>query len=93
MAECMTLLDNDISSALKDCATLPYWPDLNDTRRRALCNMRFELGFEGLLSFATFLDLMRQGRYKEAGEDLRGTKWAKQVPARANRVIRMIIEG
>lgn len=87
----LALLDYDVATALADVSQLPCYPKLDtDERRRALVNMRFQLGDEGLRSFKTFLSLLEQGKYKEAGEDLKGTKWFKEVPARASRIIKML---
>lgn len=88
------LLDLDIEEALADVKQLACYPKLDtDNRRRSLVNMRFQLGAAGLREFGTFLSFLEQGKYKEAGEDLKGTKWFKEVPARASRIIKMLVDG
>lgn len=64
-----------------------------DARRRALVNMRYQLGGDGLRSFRRSLALIQEGAWKEAGEQLRKSLWYKQTPVRAERVIRMIENG
>jgi lysozyme len=70
---------------------IPWWRDLDPVRQRAVQNMGFQLG-TGDFDGATFR-LIRDGKYAEACRRLRGWLWAKQTPARAERVIRMIETG
>lgn len=93
LAQCYQQLDRDVVEAVELVSTRPWYSMCNtDTRQRALTNMAFQLG-EKLLTFTTFLSLLEQGKYQEAGEDLRTTLWAHQVPDRADRIIKMIQEG
>lgn len=93
LAQCYQQLDRDVAEAVELVSKRPEYSMCNtDSRQRALANMAFQLG-EKLLTFTTFLSLLEQGKYKEAGEDLRSTLWAKQVPARADRIITMIENG
>lgn len=71
---------------------MPWWRDLTDARQRAVLNMGFNMGVYALAGTPTF-KLIEQGKYAEAGARLRGWKWAKQVGKRADRVIKMIVEG
>jgi lysozyme len=92
-AEAEYLLANDIArvAAFLD-ARLPWWRAQNETRQHALMNMAFQLG-GNLLSFSVTLPLIRDGRYAQAGINLRKSLWHKQTPARADRVIAMIELG
>lgn len=91
--KCYQQLELDIQEATALVTSCPWFQACNtDARQRALTNMAFEMGHK-LLSFTTFLSLLQQGKYKEAGEDLKTTLWAHQVPARASRIIAMIENG
>ena len=88
------LLDNDIKrihGALYD--NLNFWDTLSDTQQQALCNMAFQLGVNGLLSFQNTLSLMAAGKYEEAAAEALKSKWARQTPNRAREVAAMLARG
>ena len=92
--EAFYLLENDIGKAIKGLrAALPWFDGLSDARQRALVNMAFQMGVEGLLGFKNTLALMQQGKFAEAAQNALKSKWAQQTPARAKRVTDMIREG
>lgn len=74
-------------------ARIPWWRRLDPVRQRALQNMAFQLGVDGLAKFTRSLALIQAGAYEEAARALRLSKWAGQTPERAARVIRMIETG
>lgn len=91
-AESAYLFANDIEHFRLDLdRVIPWWRKLSPVRQRAVQNMAFQMG-TGDFTGPTF-NLIRDGRYKEAAARLRGWKWAKQTPARAKRMIRMIETG
>ena len=69
------------------------WPPFRDQPedvRRALGNMAYQMGVAGVLKFRHMLQALEEGdREQAAGEALDST-WAKQTPARANRVADLI---
>lgn len=74
-------------------ATAPWVSTLTEPRQRALCEMAFNLGVHGLMTFNTFLSLMQSGQYEAAAQDLEtGTAWWKQVGERGPR-IQALIKG
>ena len=74
-------------------AALPWLSGLSEPRQRAVADMAFNLGVAGLRGFTTFLSLLKAGRYAEAADDLKATKWDSQVRARAARIEAKIREG
>lgn len=54
--------------------------------QRALINMAYQLGIEGLLKFRKTIRYIEAGRYKEAADEALDSLWAKQTPNRAKRV-------
>jgi lysozyme len=85
------LLLNDIKKVEKELSNkLSYWNTLPDNVKRALCNMAFQLGVNGLLGFKNSLKFIEKGDYKNAGINLRKSKWYIQTPNRAERVIKLI---
>lgn len=92
--EAYYLLGNDIKKVEAQLnARLPWWTKLNDNRQRAIANMCFQLGIDGLLGFANSLKLIEQGKWEDAAKALKLSKWYTQTPTRAGRVIEMIRVG
>lgn len=88
------LLQNDIDDRIEALTRrLPWFQDLDDARRGVLLNMSFQLGVDGLLGFVTTLKLIRQGKYENAAHAMMQSKWAKQTPARAQRMADQIRTG
>jgi GH24 family phage-related lysozyme (muramidase) len=90
-SEANAQLRQDLKSAIAhlDCF-LPWWRSLCDARRYVLLNMTFELGIRGLLGFGHALDAIRTRRFAEAASLMLASNWAKQVPARARRLARIM---
>lgn len=74
-------------------ARLPWFNSLSEGRQRALTDMAYNLGVDGLLSFNTFISLMQSGQYPAAAADLKTTLWAGQVHDRATRIEALIVHG
>jgi lysozyme len=99
--EAMYLLDNDIRRTWMSLrAALPWIDALSDGRQRALVNMAFNLGVNGLLDFHNMLEAMRNEDWVGAVKELFNSKWAYQVddgpgkhPGRADRLAALIQNG
>ena len=65
---------------------LPWWKDQPVQVRRALINLCFNLGINGLLKFVHTLPLIEKGHYREAAALLLQSRYAKQVGQRAREV-------
>jgi len=92
--EVLFLLENDILLCLEDVHQEPWYQSLDtDNRRRAVLNMRFQLGAAGIRKFRNSLALISQKKWAEAGRNLRRSLWYRQTPARAERIIQMIEHG
>lgn len=88
------LLANDIARRKRDLMlSLPWFADLDEARQGALVNMAFQLGTAGLLAFKKSLELIRQGKYTAAHNELLESRWAQQTPARAQRIAKQIMTG
>jgi lysozyme len=93
-AQASAALDADIERA---CArldqALPWWRDLNDPRQDVLAQMAFQIGVKGLLAFRRTLEAMRNHDYAAAAAGMRASLWARQTPARAERLARIMEAG
>jgi lysozyme len=82
------MLNNDIDDRIDQLTRRlgPWFQNLDDARRGVLLNMSFQLGVEGLLNFVRTLALVREGKYENAAHAMLQSLWAKQTPARAQRM-------
>lgn len=93
-SQALKQLDQDVEETRQELDTkLPWWKNLDDRRQDALLNMAFNMGTEDLLTFNQFLSYLQRGRFEEAANDLRGTKWFGQVGSRAQRIQDIIRNG
>ena len=88
------LLSNDIDRRIIDLtARLPWLYLLDEARRGVLLNMAFQLGVDGLLGFTNTLEMVRKGDFGGASKNMLLSLWAKQTPARANRLAKQMLTG
>lgn len=88
------LLQNDIDDRIEALTrALPWFQDLDDARKGVLLNMAFQLGTTGLLGFKNTLELIRQGQYEKAAQNMLDSKWATQTPERAKRMAEQMKTG
>ena len=72
---------------------IPWWAGLSDARQRALLNMAYQLGVNGLLKFKKALAAMEAGDFETAAVEVLDSEYAKQTPARAQRIAKLIRIG
>ncbi len=93
-AHVAAILETDVlSAAVRLEHALPWVSGLNDARTRALLQMAFQLGINGLLKFKHMLEALRTGAWDRAYIEAMDSDWARQVPARAKRVAGMLRDG
>lgn len=84
---------NDVNICLNQLKTLSFWNQLDLERKYALLDMCFQLGFKGLCGFKKMLEAMRWGKWQTAAAECLNSDYARQTPARAKRIARLIKEG
>lgn len=84
---------NDVNICLNQLKTLPFWNRLDLERQYALLDMCFQLGFKGVCGFKKMLEAMRWGKWDKAAAECLNSDYARQTPARAKRIARLIKEG
>jgi lysozyme len=72
---------------------LPFWSRLSQNRQDVLVNMAYNLGIEALLEFKKTLQHIASGEYREAGDQMLRSLWAKQVGKRAVELADMMRNG
>ena len=86
----MMILRNDINLCLEKLKTLGFWYYLDQERQYALLDMCFQLGWNGLMKFKKMLEAIRVKNFVEAEKQCLDSNYAKQTPARAKRIAKLI---
>lgn len=71
-------------------AAFPWFDKLPPDVQRAYANMAFNMGVDEMKEFNIFNALLIAGKYREAADDLKTTKWYGQVGERAERIEELI---
>lgn len=71
-------------------SALPWLESQPEEVQRALGNMAYQLGIDGLLRFKMMLAALEIGDRKLAAKEALNSKWAAQTPERAGRVAALI---
>lgn len=81
------LLANDIERVQREVLRkLPWAKELVPARLGVLLAMAFQMGVDGLLGFKNTLKMIQDGEYDKAAGGMLNSKWARQTPARAQRL-------
>ena len=78
---------SDAKKALRDQLDDLY---IKDEAWDILYAMSYQLGVRGVLNFRKMIKALRLGFYDEAAHQMLDSLWAKQTPARANRMADMM---
>ncbi|WPJ21201.1 endolysin [Klebsiella phage KP17] len=96
-AEAEVIFAKDVEKAIKGIvanATLsPVYNILDDVRRAALINMVFQMGVGGVAGFPASMKLLLAKKWDAAAKELANSRWYRQTPNRARRVIETMRTG
>jgi lysozyme len=82
------LFEKDIGWTIKDCYKLiPDFDMLPEPVRLIFANMMFNMGINRLGLFHQLLAAIRQREWQKASLEMYDSKWRRQVPNRAGRLI------
>lgn len=85
------VFEKDLMITLKDCKTIyPEFDTYPDEVQLVLGNMCFNLGKNRLLKFIKMNNAVRKRDWKGMTREMKNSRWYKQVPNRANRLINRI---
>jgi GH24 family phage-related lysozyme (muramidase) len=85
------VFEKDLDSVETDCKRL--YPDFHDFPEEAqLCigNMMFNLGLPRLRNFKNMEKQVNARNWSAAGDEAMDSRWFKQVPARAARIVKRL---
>lgn len=95
LPEANFLLNNRIQSTIAALVEKPWFQYIisDDVRSRAITEMAFNLGIEGLSGFKIALASLAKGDYEGAASGFLDSEWAIQVGDRATQLTQMIATG
>lgn len=96
-SECSALFSSDLKNVQTEIQRYSNiklaYDSCDDTRKKAICNMMFQMGGPRLSGFKKSLAFIVNREWSKAYSELLDSSWAKQTPARAKRVARVILTG
>jgi len=82
------LFKRDIAWTISDCQRLlPGFDELPLTVRLIVANMMYNMGLNRMGKFVLLLAAIEAGDYNEAANQMHSSRWRRQVPNRAERLI------
>jgi len=86
--EAKILLHYRLKSKINELYSREVWiGSLPDKAQEVLVNMCYQLGVNGLLKFKKMIVALKAGNFEEAAKEGLDSRWAKQTPNRANRLM------
>jgi lysozyme len=80
------LLRNDIQRTIEECKQWDWFDDLDPNRQSVMVQLCFQLGRPRLSNFKRMLTALAKQDYETAAIELLDSRFAEQVPERANRL-------
>ena len=80
------LLRNDIERTIEECQRWAWFDALDPPRQSVLVQLAFQLGSPRLSGFNLMLSALSRQDYETAADELLDSRFATQVPERANRL-------
>lgn len=71
----------------------PKYYSLDKVRQGVLLNMSYQLGVDGVLAFKKMLSAINVNDWNEAARQMKDSKWYRQTPNRAERLIKQMQTG
>lgn len=91
-AQASMLLTNDINKCILQLQKQSFWASVknDDPRARAVIDLCFNMGINGLLAFKNTLAFIEAKDWKNAAKNLTQSKWYNQVGQRGPMVVKLI---
>ena len=88
------LYEADVNSAIEDCLKLyKGFKDFTKNRKEALIDFLFNVGLSKALLFKKANLAINEGRWNDAGLEMKDSLWYQQVGDRADEIIELLTEG
>ena len=87
----MQMLEEDIDIVFNELTQkLPWFDEMPEVVQECLVDLGFNLGVPRLMQFQLTLGFLQAHKWQEAAEELLRSRYATQVPNRANEIAEMI---
>lgn len=87
-------LQKKMDEAITDVQNRFSWVQLlTDARQAVIICMCYQMGINRLAKFIDTLGYVRRGYYEQAGNAMEQSKWARQTPLRAARMVELMVKG
>jgi GH24 family phage-related lysozyme (muramidase) len=91
--QALDLFDKDMDKHLQLAKQFPAWGSMDPVRKAAVADMTFNMGQFWKSSWPVFTKQMVEKKYREAGQNIRGTPYARQTKGRGLEIADMIESG
>lgn len=93
-AASMFILDEDINNVIGQCdRAFDWFDDLDEARKIVVLSMVFNLGLYGFKKFKKTIAFIEQGLYISASEEMKDSKWYRQVGKRGDELSKIMLTG
>lgn len=91
--EVRELFEKDFAEHLKLAEKAPGWNLANEAGKAGLIDLTYNMGGYWYTKFKTAAGLLKDGKFKEAADEFKASKWYKQVGDRAPATVSLIRSG
>ena len=85
--------EDDVATTITDCTKIfRNWNSLPEEARLVTANMCFQLGMPNLKKFKKMISACNRSKWDEMASEMRNSRWHKQTTARAERLIKRILD-
>ena len=89
----ISAFEDDVKTTISDCSKIFLdWDNLPEQARLVTANMCFQLGMPNLKKFKKTIDACNRQAWTEMASEMRNSRWHKQTTARAERLIKRILD-
>lgn len=85
--QALYILNDDIVECEEQIRKFSWFEGLSDVRQEVVLNLHFNIGHTSFLGFKKMIWALENGDYLEAGEQMKDSKWYKQVGIRAEQLV------
>ncbi|MGU5759778.1 glycoside hydrolase family protein [Aeromonas hydrophila] len=82
-----------VQNGITQASFYAVYERLDDIRKSSIQNMCFQLGISGVSQFKKMWNFLSSGNYEAAAVEGLNSKWARQTPNRARRVMQTLRTG
>lgn len=89
-AEASLLLNHRLAIRLTQLQAHSWFNKQSSTRKSALLQLTYQLGYNGILKFKKMIWHLKRGYYTSAAKELKASRWFKQSGLRAKRLVQQM---